>query len=77
MRPDLQLANGARVVRGVARHRERQGGRAGCPWPRFVLHVASYKQKKNQKEEGQSNLPQIDRLPRKLVHSLGEHRVHR
>jgi hypothetical protein len=28
-------------------------------------------------EEGQSNLPQIDRLPRKLVRSLDEHRVHR
>jgi hypothetical protein len=30
MRPGLQLTNDARVVRGVARHRERQGGRAGA-----------------------------------------------
>jgi hypothetical protein len=39
-----------------------------------MLH---YINEKTKKEEGRSNLPQIDRLPRKLVRSFGEHRVHR
>jgi hypothetical protein len=39
-----------------------------------MLH---YINEKTKKEEGRSNLSQIDRLPRKLVRSIGEHRVHR
>jgi hypothetical protein len=33
--------------------------------------------RKDQKEEDQSNLPQIDRLPREFVCSFCENRVHR
>jgi hypothetical protein len=33
--------------------------------------------RKDQKEEGESNLPQIDRLPREFMRSFCENRVHR
>jgi hypothetical protein len=39
-----------------------------------VLH---YINEKTKKEEGRSNLPQINRLPRKLVRLLDERRIHR